>query len=162
MITFEALAEEYRMAVIDMYNYYVDRTTYAYPQSHVGYDIYDQLLDNARHMCGYVIRDETHEIIGFCQLKPFKPVQTFNETVEITYFLKPTHTGKGIGHLVLEKLMEDAKRLGKKHILASISGENEISLKFHAKHGFQECGRFKRIGYKLGREFDIVYMQKDI
>jgi L-amino acid N-acyltransferase YncA len=37
---------------------------------------------------------------------------------------------------------------------------NDQSLAFHRKHGFEEVARFKRVGEKLGREFDVVYMQK--
>ena len=162
MIRIESLEEKHRMAVIDIFNYYVEHKNSAYPQTKVGYEAFDMFLENAKHLCGYAITSENGEILGFCQLKPYRPQSTFERTVEVTYFLKESATGKGIGKEILEYLIQDAKRLGKKHILASISGDNAVSLKFHKNNGFTECGRFKNIGNKFGKEFDIVYMQKEI
>jgi L-amino acid N-acyltransferase YncA len=44
--------------------------------------------------------------------------------------------------------------------MASISSLNTQSLAFSRKLGFEEVGRFRRIGEEHGREFDVVYMQK--
>lgn len=34
------------------------------------------------------------------------------------------------------------------------------SIRFHSKKGFEICGRFRRVGIKNGRDFDLVWMQK--
>lgn len=78
------------------------------------------------------------------------------------YFIKDQFTGKGLGKLALEKLEEGAKASGIKYILASISSENLYSISFHMKNGFQECGRFGKIITKNGKQFDIVWMQKNL
>lgn len=70
--------------------------------------------------------------------------------------------GKGIGKEALSMLEVAAAELGIKKILASISSENSVSLSFHGSNGFVECGRFSRVGKKLGRYFDIVWMSKEI
>ena len=46
------------------------------------------------------------------------------------------------------------------NILANISSLNTDSISFHRKNGFTECGRFRKVGRKKGREFDTVWMQK--
>jgi len=45
-------------------------------------------------------------------------------------------------------------------LLANISSHNEQSLDFHRKMGFQQCGRFRRVGKKFGKDFDVIWMQK--
>jgi hypothetical protein len=47
-------------------------------------------------------------------------------------------------------------------ILSSISSRNEGSIRFPARHGFLECGRFRDVGQKNGVLFDVVWMQKMI
>jgi len=42
---------------------------------------------------------------------------------------------------------------------AHISSLNEGSIRFHLRHGFTECGRFRRVGRKRGQDFDMVWMQ---
>ena len=44
--------------------------------------------------------------------------------------------------------------------LARISAENEGSISFHKKHGFVECGRFRAVGQKGPKVYDMVWMQK--
>jgi phosphinothricin acetyltransferase len=62
--------------------------------------------------------------------------------------------------MMLDYLINKAKEKGITSILASISSLNERSINFHRKNGFIECGRFREIGKKKGKTFDVVYMQK--
>ena len=90
------------------------------------------------------------------------PIETFREAAEVMYFIHTDYTNKGIGKAALNKLEEDAKRLGIKKIVANISDDNQRSIEFHNKNGFIEYGRINRIGNKLNRYFGIVYMYKDL
>jgi phosphinothricin acetyltransferase len=78
----------------------------------------------------------------------------------VTYFIHPDHTGKGLGKRLLGFLEKGALEKGITNLLASISSLNPGSVEFHQKHGFTECGRFRKVGKKKGREFDTVWMQK--
>ncbi|GAG19401.1 unnamed protein product, partial [marine sediment metagenome] len=63
---------------------------------------------------------------------------------------------------ILRHLEEEARTMGITKILAHISSRNPVSLAFHRKHGFAECGRFPGIGRKWGKSFDVVWMLKDL
>lgn len=92
-------------------------------------------------------------------LRPYNPIPAFSKTAEITYFIKPDFTGHGLGKTLLYYLIDEGRKKGLTTILASISSLNKGSIKFHLKNGFVECGRFKSIGQKQGKTFDIVYCQ---
>lgn len=64
--------------------------------------------------------------------------------------------------MILDRLIEDAKKLGVTSILVCISSQNQPSLDFHRKKGFQECGGFINIWRKMGMDFDVVWMQRPI
>jgi phosphinothricin acetyltransferase len=49
--------------------------------------------------------------------------------------------------------------MGVDTFLAHISSLNEGSIRFHLRHGFTECGRFRCVGRKRGHDFDMVWMQ---
>jgi phosphinothricin acetyltransferase len=66
----------------------------------------------------------------------------------------------GIGSKILERLLSEAGQKGITNVLASISGPNEASIAFHARHGFIECGRFRSALRKKGTEVDVVWMQR--
>jgi len=107
-----------------------------------------------------VVKDEVGSLLGFGLLRAYSAVTSFSHAAEITYFLRPEHTHKGIGTQILEHLTEGANKQGITCLLASISSLNEASLRFHRRHGFVECGRFRRVGKKQGTFFDVVWMQK--
>jgi len=162
-VKLEPLQEKHRKQVIDILNYYIRKTNYAFRREEVAYDHFDLYLQNAKELSGYaVIDDTTSAVIGFCLLKPYAPLSTFESTVETSYFLTPDSTRKGIGALMLQRLIEDARKLNKLHVVVSISGDNLASIGFHKKQGFLECGRFSKVGNKFNKDFDIVYMQKDL
>lgn len=102
------------------------------------------------------------KVIGFALLKTHNPIPVFDRTAELACFILPEYVNKGFGTLLLELLLADAKGMGIDTVLAGISSLNDESLRFHRRKGFAECGRFKKIGRKNGKDFDVVWMQKSI
>lgn len=114
---------------------------------------------------GYPVLAVTGEggrVLGFGLLRPFHAAGSFRRAAEIGYFLDPRATGQGIGTALLRALLDRARDMGLRTILASISSRNEQSLAFHFKNGFDEVGRFRAVGEKFGEDFDVVYMQRPV
>ena len=149
-----------REPVIDIFNYYVENSFAAYPETKVPYEFFDMFLKMSDGYPTVAARDKRGGVIGFGMLRVHNPIPTFSHVAEITYFMAPEHTGKGIGTSILEYLVEEAKKKNISSILASISSINEKSIAFHEKNGFKQCGRFQNIARKNGEVFDVVWMQK--
>jgi L-amino acid N-acyltransferase YncA len=149
-----------REPVIDIFNYYVENSFAAYPETKVPYEFFDMLLKMSDGYPTVAVRDKRGRVIGFGMLRVHNRLATFSQVAEITYFIRPEHTGKGVGTCILEYLIEEAKKKNITSILASISSRNERSIAFHEKNGFRECGRFQNIGIKRGEVFDVVWMQR--
>ena len=160
-ISFESLAEEHRIPVMDIFNYYIENSFAAYPDKTLGYEFFDKITDNTKGYPAYAIKSE-EKIIGFCYLSAYNPLPSFKKTAQITYFIANDFIGKGIGTLALKRLEDDARNVGVDVLLAHISSLNSESIKFHLKNGFRECGRFENIITKHNRSFDIIWLQKNI
>ncbi len=159
---FARLSDGDRVAVIDIFNYYVQNSFAAYPSVNLGYDAFDFIT---RLIGGYPsvsVRDGNDEVIGFGFIRAYNPSDTMTRTAEVSYFLAPGHTRKGIGSAILEHLIAEGRKMEVDNLLAGISSRNEQSINFHLRHGFVECGRFKNVGKKFGEDFDIVWMQKKL
>ena len=152
---------KHRKGIIDIFNYYIENSFSAYPDSKVSYEFYDKLLEITKDYPAYAIKLKD-KIVGFCFLRAYNPFPTFDETAEITYFIDKDFKGKGIGKNALNKLENEARKKGIKTILADISSLNQESLIFHRNSGFKECGRFENIIRKKEKQFDIIWMQKMI
>lgn len=148
--------------IVDIFNYYIREGFAAFPETPVPYEFYSFFVQAAKDHPAVIIRDDRHSIIGFGMLRPHNPMPSFRHTAEITYFIRPGCTGKGLGAKILDYLEEQGKTQGIGTILACISSQNEGSIRFHEKHGFEHCGRFRKVAKKKGVVFDTVWMQKFI
>ena len=87
-------------------------------------------------------------------------MDAFKRAAEVSYFLLPEFTRRGIGKKIIEYFIREAKKINVDTLLADISSLNVQSVKFHEKMGFSHCGRFQRAGRKFEKDFDVVWMQK--
>ncbi len=158
----EEMTGGHRGEVVDIYNYFVENSYAAYPDEALGYEIFDYFRKISSGYPAVVAKDADGETVGFAFMSAFFPVRTFERTAAITYFIKPEHTRQGLGRTILERFEKSAAGMGIEWILAHISSLNEESLGFHRKNGFEECGRFRDVGKKFGRIFDVVWMQKRV
>lgn len=156
------MVSEDREPIIDIFNYYVENSFAAFPESTVPYKVFDMFLQMSKGLPTGTIKDQNGKILGFGLLRTFNPMPAFSHTAEITYFIDIDHTGKGLGKALLEFLKREGRDKGITTILAHISSLNPGSINFHKKNGFIECGRFKNVGKKNGQIFDTVWMQKKL
>lgn len=147
-------------AIVDIFNRFVTESYAAYPSDPVDERFYHRLAAAAGDLPFVVAVDDEQTVVGFAQLRLIHPADTLRHAAEVSYFLAPEHTGKGLGAKLLTFLEARAAEHDITILLASVSSENDLSLNFHRKHGFAECGRFRRVGQKFGKEFDIVWLQK--
>ncbi len=146
--------------VIEIYNYFIVNSLAAYSDQTVPASHFEKFWQMIRGYPALTVKLEGGKVIGFGFLHPYRPIRTMQHTAEITYFILPEYTGRGIGKRLLDFLEDAAPAFGVQILLASIASANQQSLNFHIKHGFRECGRFKQVIRKNDREFDMVWMQK--
>ena len=159
---FEDISADHRNSIVDIFNYYVINSFAAFPSVPVGNEIFERFKNMAGGYPFKVINFNGKEIVGFAFLHPYHPADSLLKTAEITYFILPGHTGKGLASEILYNFIDECRKREITNLLASISSLNEGSINFHKKHGFTECGRFKNIGRKFDKNFDVVWMQLNI
>ncbi len=102
-------------------------------------------------------------ILGFAYVYPWKEKAAYRFTVENSIYLGPGATGKGLGRVLLEQLLERSREAGIKEVIAVIADRGaEASIALHEQFGFVETGRMARVGYKFERWLGIVMMQKSL
>lgn len=117
-----------------------------------------------RQVAGYpvLVLEEDGEVIGYASYGAYRPFDGYKYSVEHSVYVRPDHHGRGYGRLLMETLIERARK-GKVHVMiGGIASENEGSLALHKKLGFVETGRMPEVGQKFGRWLDLVFMQLNI
>jgi phosphinothricin acetyltransferase len=109
-----------------------------------------------------IVAKVADEIVGFGYYSEFRFREAYKFTVEHSVYAKNNYIGKGIGNLLLTELIELAKKQNLHTMIGVIDSENESSIAFHEKFGFEKAGFIKESGYKFDRWLHSVFMQKII
>jgi L-amino acid N-acyltransferase YncA len=107
----------------------------------------------------FVAQNGDGGIVGWSALNPYHARPGYRFTTENSVYVAADHRGKGIGKLLLEPLIQAARRRGLRAIIAAIDADNEVSIRLHARFGFEKVGQFKKVGFKFDRWLDVVYME---
>ena len=107
-----------------------------------------------------IVAKVADEIVGFGYYSEFRFREAYKFTVEHSVYAKKNYIGKGIGHLLLNELIELAKKQNLHTMIGVIDSENESSIAFHEKFGFEKAGFIKESGFKFDRWLHSVFMQK--
>lgn len=109
----------------------------------------------------YLVAESEMRIFGYAYAGPFRPRPAYRFVVEDSVYVTPDAKGRGVGRLLLEKLIGEAARLGFRQMVAVIGdghAEN-ASVRLHERLGFRHSGRLEGSGYKHGRWLDTIFMQ---
>ena len=154
------LTDGHRTPVIGILNHYVVNSDAAFFETPLPEAAFDRLRALAEGFPAFAVLDGAERVVGFGLMRPHQPLPTFSRVAETSYFLHPDCCRCGAGSRLLTRLLEEGAQRGITTVLASIVASNEASLRFHRKHGFTECGRFRAVLHKQGRDLDVVWMQK--
>lgn len=160
-IYFEPVADTHVDAIKEIYNYYVQNTTVTFHSELLDRQEMREILffKNPR-FSSYAILNKEKTVLGYVILGYYKPRQAYDFTAEVTIYLHPDQTGKGIGNKAME-FIEKVARDKKFHaLLGVICSENDASIKLFKKFGYWECAYFKEVGLKYNRLLDVVIYEK--
>ena len=98
-------------------------------------------------------------VVGFGYYSEFRFREAYRFTVEHSVYVANDFHGKGFGKLLMEKLIALAKEQKLHTMVAVIDSENQSSVEFHEKFGFETVGVIKESGFKFDRWLHSVIMQ---
>ena len=104
----------------------------------------------------YFVYEEEGEIVGYCYAHPWKEKAAYAHTLETTVYLSPGQVGRGIGKLLMKRLIEECRRDGYHALVACITEANEASNALHLGLGFKQVSHFEKVGLKFGRWLDVM------
>jgi phosphinothricin acetyltransferase len=108
----------------------------------------------------YLVAAVDGSVIGYAYAGPYRPRPAYRFTVENSIYLKPAIHRRGIGLLLMRRLLRECEARGYRQMIAVIGDSaNAGSVGVHTKCGFQMVGTHPNVGLKFGRWLDTVMMQ---
>lgn len=116
-----------------------------------------------------VARDPSGVAVGYAYASPYYGRAAYAWCVETSIYVAREKRGHGAGSALYRELERTLAAQGVLNLYACIATTSTPdthldngSVTFHTRLGYREIGRFPKCGYKFGRWYDTVWMERDL
>ena len=155
--------------LLEIYSYYVINSAVTFDYDVPSIEEFTGRMEHTLSGYPYLATVTDGVIEGYAYAGPFVGRAAYGWSCETTIYLAPESRKRGLGRMLYEALEAELKEMGFRNLYACISypeTEDEYltrnSADFHAHLGFVKAGEFHKCGYKFGRWYDMIWMEKMI
>ena len=154
--------------LLELYSHYVRRTAISFEWEVPTLEEFQGRVRRTLEQYPYLTARQDGKLLGYAYAGPFVGRAAYGWSAELTIYLAPESAKRGIGRALYEALERALAEMGVCNLYACVGvpaeEEDEYltfnSAQFHAHMGFVQCGEFHRCGYKFGRWYSMVWMEK--
>jgi phosphinothricin acetyltransferase len=150
--------------IVEIYNHYVLNTQITFDVAPYTVETrrpwFEQFARSGRHRL--LVAEDAGRIVGYACTSRYRPKAAYDTSVEFSAYCAADRVGSGVGRALYSALFETIRDEDIHRALAGITEGNPRSLAFHESFGFREIGRFTEQGRKLGRYWDVIWMERPL
>ena len=155
--------------MLAIYAPYVEETAITFEYDVPGIEEFRQRIQEVTTRYPWLVAEQDGCIVGYAYAGTFYDRAAYQWTVETSIYLDRKKCGQGIGrqlHKALENTLRNRGFQNMNACIAYIEPQDEYltlgSVRFHERMGYRRCAHFHQCGFKFGRWYDIVWMEKMI
>ena len=155
--------------LLRIYAYYVENTAITFEYAVPTLSEFQNRMKNIMERYPYLVIEKSGIIYGYAYADTFIRRAAYDWSCELTVYLEHTALKRGFGRKIYEALENKLSEMGILNLYACIAHpkkEDEYltqnSAEFHNHLGFSKVGEFHNCGYKFGRWYNMIWMEKII
>lgn len=153
--------------LLEIYDYYVKNTAITFEYETPSLEEFRGRMRNIMEKYPYLVIEESGSIQGYAYAGAFHSRAAYGWCVETTVYLDHNAEKRGLGRKLYEALETALRSMGICNMYACIGYPEQEdayltknSAEFHSHMGFEKIGEFHRCGYKFGRWYHMIWMEK--
>jgi len=103
---------------------------------------------------------ENEQILGWVALSPVSKRAAYKGVAEISIYIDTGALGKGIGSILMDKVIKSSEEQGIWTLFSSVFPENTATINLHEKFGFRSIGTRERIARHHGKWRDTILLER--
>ena len=149
-------------AMMAIYNHYVET-------SHATFDVAPVALENRLAWFEHyrpsgpfrlLVAEQGGKVVGYAGSGRFREKPAYATSVEMTVYVHPEARGRGVGARLYARLFAVLAGEPIHRAYAGITLPNDASVALHRRFGFREIGVYDEVGFKLGRYWRVLWLEK--
>ncbi len=153
----------------EIYRYYVQKTAITFEYDPPAVSAFQSRMERTMERYPYLVAEVDGTVQGYAYAGAFKDRAAYDWSCELSIYLNPHARRNGLGRALYEAMEDRLSKMGMLNLYACIGvpeAEDEYltmdSVRFHRAMGFATVGTFRNCGYKFGRWYHMVWMEKVI
>lgn len=166
-VTIRDAAPEDAARLLEIYAYYVKNTAITFEYAVPTLPEFKARIQNTLKRYPYLVIEQDGVIQGYAYAGPFVGRAAYDWSCEMSIYLDRAAQKHGLGRKIYEALEARLREMGILNLYACIGYPetedaylNRNSADFHAHLGFVKVGEFHKCGYKFGRWYNMIWMEK--
>jgi len=155
--------------LVKIYKPYVENTVITYEYEVPSVEVFRSRIKRTLEKYPYLVAEIDGKIVGYTYATTYIGRTACDWSVETSIYVDMDYKKCGIGgklYDALERILKEMNILNLNAAIAYSDVEDEHltmnSVQFHEHLGYKMNGRFHNCGYKFGRWYDLVWMEKMI
>ena len=151
----------------EIYDYYVQHTAISFEYATPTQAEMEARMRRTMVRYPYLVAERDGVVQGYAYAGAFHPRAAYDWCCELTVYVARDTRRCGMGRRLYEALEQALREMGVCNLYACIAcpeQEDEYltrsSMEFHEHLGFRQAGLFRECGYKFGRWYHMVWMEK--
>ena len=107
-----------------------------------------------------IVAEDNAQVIGWGSLNQFNPREAYRHVVDFSIYVDRAYRGRGVGKVVLARLIELAREHGYHKMVLSAFPTNSGGMALYEQMGFRTVGVYREQGMLDGRWVDTIIMEK--
>jgi len=153
--------------ILDVYAPYVKNTAITFEYDVPTVNEFRTRIENTLKKYPYLVAEKEGKIIGYAYTGSFVGRAAYDWSAEASIYLSDSAKRIGLGRRLYEKIEEISKAQHIINLNACIGypeKDDEYltgnSVAFHKHMGYETIGEFHKCGYKFGRWYNMIWMEK--
>lgn len=163
----DALPED-AAVLLAIYKPYVEQTAISFECEVPSVEEFTERIRSISAKYPYLAAESDGRIVGYAYAHEFGEREAYRLTAELSVYVEREERRCGIGRMLYEELERRLKEQGYHSMIAVITAPQTEedpyssldSQKFHGRMGFVKAGHLHQCGFKFGRWYDVVHMEK--
>ena len=154
-------------AMLAVYAPYVEETAVSFEYAVPSEEEFRARVEKVQGFYPWLAAEQEGRVQGYAYASRFHPRAAYDWSVEVSIYLERNERRRGIGRRLYETLEQCLRAQGILTAYSCIAHAPEpdecldhASIRFHERMGYRLTGSFPSCGYKFGRWYGMVWMEK--
>ncbi|MBH1939360.1 N-acetyltransferase [Mobilitalea sibirica] len=147
-------------SIYAIYEPYILNTAITFEYDPVPVEVFQSRMETVLKQFPWLVYERDGKVLGYAYCAKFKERAAFDWDCECSVYIDEKYHHQGIASALYEKLFDLVKQQGYYTVYALITNHHESSIHLHKKFGFTKVGIYQKTGFKMGKWWDLLVMEK--